>query len=115
MLRRSVFPVLATLLALPALSYAQPAERAAAPAAPASSAPATVSALQSFRRWSGDAGGPAWRAANDEMGRLAGHAGHLAGRSVTAPAAAGSEAQRAPAESGRGAPTHGGHEHGARK
>jgi hypothetical protein len=114
MFRRLLPSVLAALAGLPALAYAQSDRRVAmTAAAPGPSGQAPASTLQSFRRWSADVSGPTWRAANDEMGRLAGHAGHLA------PAAASSQVQRAPANAGKATPpatpAPGGHHHGARK
>jgi hypothetical protein len=76
-------PALAVAMALPVLSGAQPAAVLPEPAtgpAPLRVAP-PQSAMAEYRRWQPDEPGPGWRAANDEMRRLGGHAGHIGRRS----------------------------------
>jgi hypothetical protein len=71
-------------------SLSMQAVAADTPAAPPTSAaprtpPAYVSALAGYRAWREVEVVP-WKRANDEVGRLGGHAGHLRGSSPTPPA-----------------------------
>jgi|GEM_PF-2479024 len=99
------------LLALSAVAGAvlwSAAVWAHSPSAPPAAAPGTTEprALAHFRGWTPDVTGPGWRAANDEMGRLGGHAGHLARRPGAAPAPPGDGGAPPPAP--RRHPHHGG-------
>lgn len=70
-------PLAALALALPAAAQQHDHAHAAAPASAAATTPAGAT-LENYRRWSADAPLQNWRAANDEAGRLGGHAGQLA-------------------------------------
>lgn len=97
LLRFAVAAVAATVV--PGWAFAQ----AAAPAAPAT-APGSppASSIAGFQRWSPEPGGPGWREANDTMGALRGHVGHVA-----RPGAAGQGALPA-GRAGQGAASAGG-------
>jgi hypothetical protein len=59
------------------IALAQPAAKSRT--APAPSAPVYRSAFDSYRPWRADEPSADWRQANQEMGQLGGHAGHLRG------------------------------------
>lgn len=83
-------PLAALALALPAAAQQHDHSHAGSPAS-ATATTQTGAALENYRSWSADSPLQDWRAANDEAGRLGGHAGQLApADDATAPGAHGS-------------------------
>lgn len=94
------------LASLPFAAIAQQAPQKPDPLAATAPVPASTyaSAFKDYRAVADEQATPdkAWRAANDEVGRLGGHAGHARGNAEAAPATP------APAQP---APMHHGHRH----
>lgn len=87
---------IATLAAAPVAAMAQEKSRPMDPANPAEAVPAFryASAFSNFQPMPDEKESPdkVWRAANDEMEGLGGHAGHIKAPSTSAPAASHSDA-----------------------
>lgn len=87
MVRTVALCMLAGATLVPRAVAAEAAPPAADPARVPRTPPAHVSAFDGYRAWREPTLVP-WKRANDEVGRLGGHAGHLRGDTPTAPAAA---------------------------
>jgi hypothetical protein len=91
----------AAVFLLPAIG-ALPAQ-----AAEKTSAPIYRSAFDNYRAWRAEEPSAGWRRANDEMGQLGGHAGHLRGAPATPPSSATPPSRAGDAQQAEDRPPHG--------